>query len=83
MDIAHEARPVGLAEVPLPHWFPFAGWTGDDVEISNGQCWDWGNLSRMCCTSDGSCPVTLTRVRSNLVLVFQHLEMNEWGSFGS
>ena len=30
----------------------------------------------------GSCLLALAKARSGLVSVFQHLEMNEWGSFG-
>ena len=32
-------------------------------------------------TGSGSCPMTLAKARSGLVSVFQHLEINEWGSF--
>ena len=51
--------------------------------ISDGQCWERGNLSRTRRTGSGSCLMVLAKARSGLVSVSQRPEMNEWGSFGS
>ena len=57
--------------------FPFVDWTNDDVVISDGQCWEQGNLSRTRCTGSGSSPMALAKARSGFVSVFKCPEVKE------
>ena len=74
---------LALWKFHLRTGFSFVDWMSDGVVISDGRCWEQGNLSRMHCTGSGSCPMVLAKAKSGLLSVFQRPEMNEWGSFGS
>ena len=74
---------LALRKFHLQTGFPSVGWTNDGIVISDGRCCERGNLSRICRTGSGSCPVTLTKASSGWVSVLQRPEMKEAGSFGS
>ena len=57
--------------------FPFVDWTNDDVVISDGRCWEQGNLSRTRRTGSGSSPMAFAKARSGFVSVFKGLEVKE------
>ena len=82
VDAISEVSPVCLAKFQSQQRFPSVGWINDGVMISERQCWDQVNLSRINCISSGSCLMALAKAKCGSVWVFKRPEMNEWGSFG-